>query len=207
MNDTFVKLLQRAIQKDASDIHLKTDSAPYFRVDGEMQRQSEEIIDQEQMDGIVRQMLSDEQLKHFLRKGEIDLSYSQKGVGRFRVNMFRQRGTISLVMRRIKTRILDFGQLHLPHSVERFAMMSRGLILITGALFTLALTNVVTKKISTISGVAFTASFFALFQVSEILNRRRALTLEQAYKLHQEWHIPADILIQPYRTNTATGRQ
>ena len=132
MKDSFVKLLQRAIQKDASDIHLKTDSPPFFRVDGDMRRQPDEPIDVEQMDSIVRHMLSEEQLTRFLRKGEIDLSFSQKGVGRFRVNMFRQRGSVSLVMRRIKTKILGFDQLHLPPSVERFAMMARGLILVTG---------------------------------------------------------------------------
>lgn len=132
MKDDFIKLLQRAIQKDASDIHLKTDSPPFFRVDGDMRRQPDDPIVQEQMEAIVTMMLSDEQLKQFLRKGEIDLSFSQKGVGRFRVNMFRQRGTVSLVMRRIKTKILDFKQLHLPDSVERFAQMVRGLVLITG---------------------------------------------------------------------------
>lgn len=130
--EQFVKLLQKAVQKDASDIHLKTGSPPYYRVDGEMMTEGGDALNMEDMDGIVSILLSEEQRRHFYKSGEFDLSYTEKGVGRFRVNIFRQRGTISMVMRRIKTKILSFDQLHLPPQTVRFATMMRGLVLITG---------------------------------------------------------------------------
>ena len=132
MKDQFAKLLQRAVQKDASDIHLKTGSPPFFRIDGEVTVAGDEPLLKEKMDQIVEILLSEDQKRYLTKRGEVDLSFTEKGVGRFRVNIFRQRGTISCVMRRIKTRILSFDQLHLPPSVTRFAMMVRGLILITG---------------------------------------------------------------------------
>ena len=132
MKDLFVKLLQRAVQKDASDIHLKSGSQPYLRIDGEMTQTGMDPIQAEGLSQILDLILSDEQKKYFSRRGEIDLSFTEKGVGRFRVNVFRQRGTVSVVMRRIKTKILSFDQLHLPPVTVRFATMQRGLVIITG---------------------------------------------------------------------------
>lgn len=128
----FYKLLTRAVQKDASDIHMKPGSPPYFRVDGELAAQGEEVVVAEDMDVVAGILLSQDQRDYFNKRGEVDLSYNERGIGRFRVNLFRQRGSVSLVMRRIKTRILTFEQLNLPPVVQRFAQMVRGLILITG---------------------------------------------------------------------------
>ena len=132
MREKFVRLLQRAVQKDASDIHIKTGSPPYFRIDGDIAAQGNEALGSNEVDGILDIILNDGQMSHFKKRGEIDLAFMEKGVGRFRVNAFRQRGTVSLVMRRIKTKLLNFEQLHLPPQTERFALMRRGLILITG---------------------------------------------------------------------------
>jgi twitching motility protein PilT len=128
----FLKLLQRAVQKDASDIHAKTGSCVYFRVDGQIISQEGELLQSEDVDRILDILLSPEQKSFFMKRGDLDLAFTEKGVGRFRVNIFRQRGTISLVMRRIKSKILSFDQLNLPPSVNRFATMQRGLILVTG---------------------------------------------------------------------------
>ena len=128
----FIKLLQRAVQTDASDIHLKTGSQPYFRVDGAMKPQEMEVIGRELMDAFIQVLLTDEQTRHLRKRGECDLSWHEKGLGRFRVNVFRQRGSLSLVMRRIKSKIPTFSQLHLPDSVLKFAELQRGLCLITG---------------------------------------------------------------------------
>ncbi|MEK7794385.1 MAG: type IV pilus twitching motility protein PilT [Candidatus Hydrogenedentota bacterium] len=130
--DEFLKLLQRAIQKDASDIHLKTGSPPYYRIDGYVTPQEHPPLREEDIETFVKILLNDEQLKFFLKRGEIDLAFTEKGVGRFRVNVFRQRGLISLVMRRIKSKMLTMEQLHLPHAMERLADLKRGLVLITG---------------------------------------------------------------------------
>ena len=128
----FLKLLQRAVQKDASDIHLKTGSCAYFRVDGQIISQEGDPLLVEDMDGILDILLSRDQKDFFMKRGDLDLAFTEKGVGRFRVNVFRQRGSVSLVMRRIKAKMLTIEQLNLPPAVHRFATMQRGLILITG---------------------------------------------------------------------------
>jgi len=132
VKERFVRLLQRAVQKDASDIHMKTGSPPYFRVDGVLAPQNEDALQAEDIDAVLGIVLNDAQQGYFDKRGEIDLAFTEKGVGRFRVNVFRQRGTVSLVMRRIKTRILTFDQLHLPKAIVRMANLTRGLVLITG---------------------------------------------------------------------------
>jgi twitching motility protein PilT len=128
----FLKLLQRAVQKDASDIHVKTGSPVYFRIDGKMINQEGEILVKEDIDGMLDVLLSPEQKDYFMKRGDLDLAFTEKGVGRFRVNAFRQRGSVSLVLRRIKSKILSIDQLNLPPAVHRFANMQRGLVLITG---------------------------------------------------------------------------
>jgi len=128
----FLKLLQRAVQSDASDLHLKTGSVPYFRVDGSILAQEGDVLSRETMEGFCRFVMNDEQYKHLMKRGEVDLAFHEKGLGRFRVNAFRQRGTLSMVMRRIKSKIPSFEQLQLPHSVLRFAELQRGLCLVTG---------------------------------------------------------------------------
>lgn len=130
--DRFLKLLQRAIQKDASDIHLKTGSPIYYRIDGLIEPQENGVMHGEDIEHIVNLLLNEEQKKFFQRKGEIDLAFTEKGVGRFRVNIFRQRGTVSIVMRRIKTKMLTFEQLHLPAATIKLTEFHRGMVLITG---------------------------------------------------------------------------
>jgi len=130
--DTFLKILQRAIQKDASDIHLKTGFPPYYRIDGIIEAQDADPLKPEDIDKIVEILLTETQTRHFKKRGELDLAFTEKGVGRFRVNIFRQRGTVSLVMRRIKTKILNFEQLNLPVAALKMAEIVRGLVLITG---------------------------------------------------------------------------
>lgn len=132
MTIQFQKLLQRAVQRDASDVHLKTGSAPWYRIDGDMSLAEGEPYTAEMMDEALAIMLSQDQLAHFRKRGEVDLSYTEKGVGRFRVNVYRQRGAVSCSLRRIKTNIESFENLHLPHALIKFAEMPRGLILITG---------------------------------------------------------------------------
>ena len=130
--DSFLKLLQRAIQVDASDIHLKTGNPPYYRVDGIIHPQKANDLQAEDLDVIVDILLTADQKRYFLKRGEIDLAFTEKGVGRFRVNIFRQRGTVSLVLRRIKTNVLSIDQLNLPPATHKLTDIIRGLVLITG---------------------------------------------------------------------------
>ncbi len=125
------QLLQRATEKGASDIHLKTDSTPYFRIDGELVPRKR-VLTHDDIQGLMTELLSEAQRELFDKQHEVDLAHSDPEFGRFRVNIFQQRGTVSMVMRHIKSHIPDFEDLHLPMAAERFAMMVRGLVLITG---------------------------------------------------------------------------
>ena len=123
--DKFLKLLQGAIQKDASDIHLKTGSVPYYRVDGLMEPQEGEALQYEDLEDISNILLSEDQKRQLLRRGEIDLAFTEKGLGRFRVNIFRQRGTLSFVMRRINSKLLTFKHVKLPPDINKSTELAR----------------------------------------------------------------------------------
>ena len=126
-------ILKVAIKAGSSDIHVKAGLPPVFRIDGslvpykEAPRLSPDMVNQ--MDfGIMNQVLQ----KKFKENNEIDLAYGVPGLGRFRVNVFQQRGTIGIVFRVIPFGISTIEQLHLPKVLEHIAMEQRGLILVTG---------------------------------------------------------------------------
>ena len=125
------QLLQRAIDKDASDVHIKSDGPPYFRIDGELIPRKRDLNASE-VRAILDQILTPTQKDVLERQGEVDLALDHVKLGRFRVNVFHQRGTNSIVMRRIKSVIPSFEELHLPPAIERLTRLHRGLVLITG---------------------------------------------------------------------------
>ncbi len=125
-------LLELAITKDASDLHLKVGSPPYLRIDGELVPQLDYKLTDEQTEAFLEDILNPRQRKIFDEKNEIDLAYSVKGLGRFRTNVFRQRGSVGIVMRRIKSNIPDFEELNLPDVLKRIAEFRRGFVLVTG---------------------------------------------------------------------------
>jgi len=126
------KLLQKAVERGASDVHLKEGRPPSFRIDGELRPRKADPLSEKDIEKILAALLSERQQASFQSRGEVDLAYVVRGLGRFRVNVFRQRGSTSIVMRRINTRIPSFEALYLPAVVERFAQWQRGLVLITG---------------------------------------------------------------------------
>lgn len=128
----FYKLLTKAASKEASDVHLKTGRPPYFRVDGELRHRVSDPLSVETIDSILDCLLTSAQRKTFDELGEVDVAYVHEELGRWRVNIFRQRGLISVVMRRIKAIVPSFEELYLPAAVEQFANLERGLVLITG---------------------------------------------------------------------------
>ena len=128
----FHMLLDRAIQKSVSDIHIKTDCPPYFRRDGRLVARRMAPLDKDAIEEILGILLDKTQRETLESKGEVDLAYVHPELGRFRVNVFFQRGQISMVLRRINSEIPSFEDLHLPPVTERFAQMHRGLVLITG---------------------------------------------------------------------------
>lgn len=126
------KLLAYAVKNGASDLHLATGSPPALRLNGEMRFLQADPLRNTDMQEFIAELMTEKQRAEFLEKGDADLAYGVVGLGRFRVNLLRQRGSIGLVMRHVKSNILDFETLHLPGAMFKIADLPRGLVLITG---------------------------------------------------------------------------
>jgi len=126
-------LLKEAHAQGASDLHLKVGSFPILRINGELAPLStEKRLSQEDTLKIAFAVMSPGQREIFKKRNDIDLAYSVPGLGRFRCNIFIQRGTVGLVFRVIPMRIPTVEELLLPDIIKKIAMESRGLILVTG---------------------------------------------------------------------------
>jgi twitching motility protein PilT len=126
-------LLKTAVASGASDLHLKVGSYPMMRVSGTLVIASEEKrLDREDTMGMAEAMFSPDHREKFRAAQEVDLAYSIPGLGRFRCNVFQQRGTVGLVLRVIPTKIRTVDELGLPPVLKRIAMEERGLVLVTG---------------------------------------------------------------------------
>jgi twitching motility protein PilT len=126
-------LLKVAVASGASDLHLKVGSYPMMRVNGSLVVASEESrLDRADTESMANSIFSPEHLEKFRKAQEVDLAYSVPGLGRFRVNVFQQRGTVGLALRVIPTRIRTVDELGLPPVLKRIASEERGLVLVTG---------------------------------------------------------------------------
>jgi twitching motility protein PilT len=128
--------LGRAVELGASDIHLKVGQPPVLRRDGELGLLPDHAPLYESDLQVVLAAVADlapAKLSHFHETGELDIAYTTQGLPRFRVNGFRQRGSISFAFRVIPDEVPSFGQLRLPNGVRRVADEHRGLVLVTGA--------------------------------------------------------------------------
>ena len=126
-------LLKIANERKASDLHLKVGSHPVLRVNGHLTPLSElNRMSQEDTIAMAFSIMSGRQKQKFKDHFEIDLAYSVPGLGRFRVNIFQQRGTVGLVLRVIPAKILTIEELLLPPVLKTIADERRGLILVTG---------------------------------------------------------------------------
>jgi twitching motility protein PilT len=125
-------ILKTAVEMGASDIHLVAGHPPVVRLHTVMTPMDYPIITTESAMRMVKQMATDEHQKMFEKIRDADFSYEVPGVGRFRVNAHRQRGTFGISMRAIKTKIPPFDQLNLPEVVKRLTYLPRGLVLVTG---------------------------------------------------------------------------
>src|SRR5512132_3402865 len=127
------QLLTAAVRAGASDLHVKVGSYPMMRVSGALLPISSEArVEQADTAAIAAAMLTPEQREKFERMREIDLAYSQSGLGRFRVNIFQQRGSIGIVMRIIPRDVPTIDALNLPPVLKKIADEERGLVLVTG---------------------------------------------------------------------------
>jgi twitching motility protein PilT len=129
-------VLKRAVEIGASDIHLKVDRPPIVRRDGMLgELEGEPELSERDLELALEQICTEtpKRLQTFLETGELDSAYSPKGLPRFRVNGFRQRGSISMAFRVIPRDVPNFAELSLPAGVRRLAEEHRGLVLVTGA--------------------------------------------------------------------------
>jgi twitching motility protein PilT len=129
-------LLQRATELGATDIHFKVGRPPMLRLDGTLREMEEwsELTDADLLVALERVCaLAPAKLNAFHETGDLDTAYSALGLPRFRVNAFRQRGSVSLALRVIPRDVPTFEQLHLPPGIRRLADERHGLVLVTGA--------------------------------------------------------------------------
>jgi twitching motility protein PilT len=126
--------LRELVTKGGSDLHLKVDSAPLYRVNGELTIDSRaDALSAEDTEGALRVLLSDQtKLEEYAQEHEVDFSFEIPGVARFRINAFQQRGVISMACRAIPHHISTIEELALPPVVRELAEEERGIVLLTG---------------------------------------------------------------------------
>ena len=126
-------LLRRAVENRASDLHLKVGNHPYLRVDGILNALGDiPRITPEEMLSMAFSMMTNRQKQKFKETAELDMAYGVAGLGRFRVNVFQQRGNVGMVLRVIPTKIRTIEELELPRVLSQVCEEQRGLILTTG---------------------------------------------------------------------------
>jgi twitching motility protein PilT len=126
-------LLRRAVEQRASDLHLKVGNHPYLRVDGILNPISDvPRITPEEMLSMAFSMMTNRQKQKFKETAELDMAYGVAGLGRFRVNVFQQRGNVGMVLRVIPTKIRTIEELELPRILTQICEEQRGLVLTTG---------------------------------------------------------------------------
>jgi twitching motility protein PilT len=126
-------LLRRAVENKASDLHLKVGNHPYLRVDGLLAAQTDvPRITPEEMLSMAFSMMTNRQKQKFKETAELDMAYGVAGLGRFRVNVFQQRGNVGMVLRVIPTKIRTIDELNLPGVIDKICEEQRGLVLVTG---------------------------------------------------------------------------
>lgn len=126
-------ILRVALERKASDIHLKVGGVPYLRSDGELKPLGEmSRLTPEGMLTMAFSMMSNKNKQRFRDTNEADFAYSLSGMGRFRVNVFQQRGNVGMVLRVVPTRIRTTEELFLPPVIEKLCEERRGLVLVTG---------------------------------------------------------------------------
>jgi len=128
------RLLKAAVDNGASDVHLKPGKVPVFRIDGSLlELVKHPPLTANDMSATAKMVMDERQIGIYKKKHEVDLAYSVPGLGRFRVNVFQQRGTIAMAFRVIPFQVRPFSELFMPPVLEKISMERRGMVLVTGA--------------------------------------------------------------------------
>ncbi len=127
-------ILRIALEKGATDVHLKAGIVPVIRRHGTLRplQSSVPSLSAELIEAMAQEIMAPEQRKIYADKKELDMSFGVSGLGRFRINVFKQRGTTRMVIRNIPFKVPTFEDLHLPEILKKIAQAERGLILVTG---------------------------------------------------------------------------
>lgn len=125
-------LFKMMFDNNASDLHLRVGVQPVFRIFGKLVRFQMDVIRPNEMEQIVQTLMTADQHAAYIKNNELDFAIGVKGIGRFRINAYHQRGTASLAIRSIQTQVPNFSDLLLPQIILDIAMTPRGLILVTG---------------------------------------------------------------------------
>ena len=128
----FKSVLQELIQRNASDLHLKVGRPPTLRVNGELEPLGRPPMRPEDLKALAEQLMTPRQVKQFAEEKECDFAIGVPGIGRFRVNVYQQRGSLCYAMRAIPYQARTIAELNLPPVLEEIAMKPRGLVLVTG---------------------------------------------------------------------------
>ncbi len=127
------RLLKKMAELDASDLHLKIGRKPFVRIKTTLKEMSdEEVLTQKDIEEYALSIMNDNQKQFFYKQMEMDLATENPETGRFRVNIFKQRGNVGIVMRRIKSVIPSFEELGLPPALSKISGFPTGLILVAG---------------------------------------------------------------------------
>ncbi|MDA3962206.1 MAG: PilT/PilU family type 4a pilus ATPase [Planctomycetota bacterium] len=128
-----VKLFSMMVKHNASDLHVKVGQPPVFRVSGQLSRmQNVSSLEPDQTQQLLEPLLSEDQLATLRSRGNVDFAWYQEDVGRFRCNIFLQRGYLSAAIRKVNLEIPSYEQLGLPADIAKVAEYEAGLVLIGG---------------------------------------------------------------------------
>lgn len=120
------------VEKDSSDLYLTVARPPMYRIDGKLREGGDQPFKPQDLEELAKSFMSTEQWDEFKHKREMNLALALPNVSRFRVNVYRQRGSVGMVIRKIKVDIPSFESLGLPPVLKKVSMLKRGLILIVG---------------------------------------------------------------------------
>lgn len=127
--DAFLKLM---LENKASDLHLVAGSQPVLRINGELVRVQYKVLDNQELRALLYEITPEEKIKIFEETGDLDFAHELPGMGRFRVNYFMHKDGVGAAFRYIPNEIKTIDQLGLPQVLKKFAMLRKGIVLVTG---------------------------------------------------------------------------
>lgn len=131
-NPVINRLFKACCKLEASDLHLKANAPPRFRLGGDIRMAQEPPLTTEEIEDMIFEVISEKQKKYFFEHGALDFAHQVPGLDRFRVNVFRQRGMTSVAARRVTKNIRTFEELGVPQSLRQLSKLHQGLILLAG---------------------------------------------------------------------------